>query len=92
MVKNIFSKTPTTTGATSAQEEPMIVNMLNWSCLIAPTANALLNRESTAQHNLYLHTTTPRPPLKPTKISKEPQKMPQNDIPIINDRSAELEF
>ena len=92
MVKNIIPKTPTTTEATSAQEEPTIVNMLIWSSLIALTANTLLNRESTAQHNLYLHAITLQPPLKPTEISKEPQKTPQNNILIINDRSAELEF
>jgi len=63
MVKNIIPKTPTTTEAT-------IVNMLSWSSLIALTANTLLNRESTAQHNLYLHTITLQPPLKPTEISK----------------------
>ena len=85
MVKNIIPKTPTATEAT-------IVNMLSWSSLIALTANTLLNRESTAQHNLYLHAITLQPPLKPTEISKEPQKTPQNNILIINDRSAELEF
>ena len=37
---------------------------------MALTANTLLNRESTAQHNLYLHTITLQPPLKPTEISK----------------------
>lgn len=37
---------------------------------LALTANTLLNRESTAQHNLYLHTITLQPPLKPTEISK----------------------
>jgi len=63
MVKNITPKTPTATEAT-------IVNMLSWSSLIALTANTLLNRESTAQHNLYLHTITLQPPLKPTEISK----------------------
>ena len=70
MVKNIVPRIPTATGTMSTQEEPEVVNMLSWSSLIALIANILLNRESTAQHNLYLRTTTLQPPLKPTEISK----------------------
>jgi len=93
MVKNIVPIIPISTGATRNTANPLAVNMLSWSSLVAPTVNALLNRESTAQHNSYQHPTTLQHPLKPTEnLTKNILGTPQNPITISNSRRAELEF
>ena len=93
MVKNIVPIIPISTGTTRNTANPLAVNMLSWSSLVAPTVNALLNRESTAQHNSYQHPTTLQHPLKPTEnLTKNILGTPQNPITISNSRRAELEF
>ena len=93
MVKNIVPIIPISTGATRNTANPLAVNMLSWSSLVAPTVNALLNRESTAQHNSYQQPTTPQHPLKPTEnLPKNILGSPQHPITISNSRRAELEF
>ena len=93
MVKNIVPIIPISTGATRNTANPLAVNILSWSSLVAPTVNALLNRESTARHNSYQHPTTPQYPLKPTEnLPKNILGSPQHPITISNSRRAELEF
>ena len=77
MVKNIVPIIPIATGATRNTANPLAVTMLSWNSLVVPTVNALLNRESTAQHNSYQHPTTPQHPLKPTEISKDSHQHPK---------------
>ena len=93
MVKNIVPIIPIAAGPKRNTANQLAVNMLSWSSLVVPTVNALLNRESTAQHNSYQHPTTLQYPLKPTEnLPKNILGTPQNPITISNSRHAELEF